>query len=128
MDKITFEMSFEGLITGGIPCFTQEDTSGEKEVINNLPEWIEVQLLDLQKIAKIAHQQGEKRSKAFRMIWIGDTVYPFATLYATVSKYCASYMHPECRNECHLESTRTDDISFDIAIRASKVSDLNLKW
>ncbi len=128
MDKITFEMSFEGLVAGGVVCFVEKDSSYEKEIVFDLPKWIEKQFLESRKIAETSYRQGEKKVKAYRHIWIGDTVFPFAMLVTTSSKYWACYHHPECRGESINEAVKPDDISFNIALKASKISNLNVKW
>jgi hypothetical protein len=128
MDKITFEMSFEGLVTGGIICFIEKGNSYEKEMVFDLPDWIEKQFLELRKIAEDSQQQNENKFKAYRHIWIGDAVFPFAMLVTTFSNYWAIYQHPECRNELLPKYSKPNDISFNMALRASKVSNLNVEW
>jgi len=121
-------MSFDGLVTGGIDCFTDKDEVYVKDTVYDLPKWIEKQFLECRKIAENSLRQADKKFSVYRMVWIGDVVYPFCALVVTPSTFRAIYHHAECRNERPPESATLEDICLDIAIKASEVSDLNLKW
>lgn len=118
--------SDDGFVDGGVECSIYRNGEHETETVFDLTDWIKRQLLELQKEAEGKHQSGGKYL-AFHHIWIGDGQMPFGAIQATKSKYIAYCVHPELRdtNEWSFESSDVDKVSFYVAAKAARVSDLD---
>lgn len=91
--KLKFDET--GLVAGGIRCrFATRKTldSPKTENVFDLVDWMGKQFLELQIHAKDVGKKGE-RTEGF--IWLGETVYPFAQIFASRSTYFVSYHHPK---------------------------------
>ncbi len=87
------------------------------------------QFLELQIHAKDVGKKGE-RTEGF--IWLGETVYPFAQIFASRSTYFVSYHHPKLIRiqgfftmPETFETTHLDEIIDQIITKARKVEELD---
>lgn len=126
MKNHAFEMSFEGIVTGGIDCRVQyvelNKEIKKSEIIFDLPEWISKQFSRMKK--EVEHVDEDERYVSC-LIWIGEVENAFAIILINGRKYRANIFHPEYKNE-PFEEVRIHDISANLANKAWQLS--NLAW
>lgn len=128
--KLKFDET--GLVEGGIRCrFATLETvaSPESENVFDLVDWVNKRFSELQILAKDA---GKKRAKAEGIIWLGETIYPFARLFASRSTYSVWYFHPQYTREQgwhtmpeEFESNNLDKVVNQIIAKARRVKNLD---